>query len=291
MPEGASNHTSLSSDSLWQLLGSFDVVVNRRYACIVPSFMASGAGLRNLQSAIGATLARTESIDYFRRQYMPTDADAADGDAHPDLVALDEAFHAGSGYMREARERMDSSGAENIPMGCYAASVALERLSGSFRAARLLYRLGLNYEGDAVSRQALEQIAWAYAVQPIDDLDKVAKVSASRSVTLLRRQVPVVGRLYGQLSGSAHLGLVEHHPLVTFEDGRPAITYTWNRARASARILLQLADLWVIIWEWVNREYFVSLKAIAPTDDLTVLDERSFKVVAEDILQRGMPGS
>jgi hypothetical protein len=180
---------------------------------------------------------------------------------------------------------MDVSGAEDIPMGCYAASVALERLSGSFRAARLLYRLGLNYEGDAVSRQALEQIAWAYAVQPIDDLDQVAKVSSSRSITLLRRQVPLVGRFYGQLSGSAHLGLIEHHPLVTIEDGRPTITYAWNRARVSARVLLQLADLWVIVWEWVNRDYFVSLEAIAPTEELTVLDARPFKAVAENILR------
>ncbi|WJH41329.1 hypothetical protein N7E02_13025 [Aliirhizobium terrae] len=65
----------------------------------------------------------------------------------------------------------------------------------------------------------LEQVAWAFAVRNIDDVAKVQRFAATKSIGVLNSNFPIVGRLYGWMSGHAHWGYDAHSKVITSKDG------------------------------------------------------------------------
>ena len=102
--------------------------------------------------------------------------------------------------------------------GLVAAANALIRLPSTFRGALQLIRLGFPFEAEAVIRLGYEQAAWAYAVAPFDDVDRIEQVLATRAITQLREILPAAGRIYGKLSNFAHVAPSTHHRVVSVDD-------------------------------------------------------------------------
>ncbi len=162
---------------------------------------------RNLRAAAAASALGLASLDNARRRYTHED-----GEAEP--TAIDrylQAYFAARGYMKETlRDLGDFGDSDNY--GAFAAAIALQRLDSGFRAAHILYRLGLNIEGDTISRQILEQIAWALEASRLFTLEEIEKVSASYSISALKKLIPGIGPFYGALSDIAHAGLEQQSP-------------------------------------------------------------------------------
>jgi hypothetical protein len=229
---------------------------------------------RNLQAAMAATGLGIKSLDHTRRTYIPDDTQI---ESEPAVDAYIAAYLAARDYMRETRSALHTTERSRDHMGTFAASIALQRLESGFRAAHLLYRLGLNVEGDAVSRQILEQIAWALVAAGKDDLEAIDGVSATKAVNDVKRQLPGLGRLYGLLNNTTHAGLAEHRRLVTLgPDEQPQISMARQRLVESAEILLERADGWVVICEQTQVGQLDSVRATTSINDPTPKPDREF---------------
>jgi hypothetical protein len=119
-----------------------------------------------------------------------------------------------------AMRRIHEMGNIKLPesSGLVAAANVLMRLASTFRGALQLIRLGLAFEAEAVIRLGYEQAAWAHAVAPLDDVDRIEQVLATRAITQLREILPAAGRIYGRLSNLAHVAPSTHHRFVSVDD-------------------------------------------------------------------------
>lgn len=160
------------------------------------------------------------------------------------------------------------------------------RLPHSISAAHLLYRLGHNFEADAVSRQILEQIAWSFAVRNLDSMEAIQRSSPTAAIGVMARSWAPVGPLYGELSRAVHLNLDEHRSIV-----RPppdySITITQRRFARAAGYLLVLADLWTMVWEWTHCVgHEPDLRTIENVPDFTPREDREFRSTMLEVLDR-----
>lgn len=170
-------------------------------------------------------------------------------------------------------------------MGVFGAALALERLPYSLFSAHLLYELGHRYEGHAVSRFILEQIAWACAAFPMDSVRDIKKIVTTQTVSMLKNTVPFSGRLYGYLSKNTHIDYKNHHEFLSIQNGRNVIQYTHLEYYEYAQVVLYLADIFGIVWELSQREYLNEFESIAMVGGIwTVKADRPFKEVIKEHL-------
>jgi hypothetical protein len=233
----------------------------------------------NITAAMTATQLRLSSLDYAKRRYVDVRDDP--DEARP-LDRYTGVYKFCTRYMDDAAGRLETSETEALTYGVYAAAVALERLRSTFSALSLLYRLGLNYEGDAVARQALEQIAWALVAAGTDDEAAVRKLRANKCVTQLRSFESVAGVLYGFLSESTHAGLAHHQVAHTVspDTGTGIVRLAWPRLHMASVVTVRLADLWVLVWEHSQRLHLTEFVAVNPDDEYASNPSRSFLVEA-----------
>jgi hypothetical protein len=237
---------------------------------------------RNLEAVSAAAALGLSSLDYARRRYVSTDDEPSQDATQTGYVA---AYKAARRHIDQCANAMLTNPDVELGFGTYAASIALERLQLSFGAAHLLYNLGLHYEGDVIARQILEQIAWSVAASQVMDEDKLERISSSASIPDLKVLAPAAGRLNGYLSKSAHLGLAQHRQVFQADvSGRGRISMTWNRTRVSADILLSLADLWAIAYEWTQRAHMTTFVSLDPEANFHVDAKRSFLGIAKKLL-------
>ena len=229
----------------------------------------------NIAAAMTATGLRLSSLDYAKRRYVDV---RDDQDEVRPLDRYTDVYRLCTRYIGDAAGHLETSKTEALTYGVYAAAVALERLRSTFSALSLLYRLGLNYEGDAVARQALEQIAWALVASASDDESTVRKLKATKCVTQLRSIEPVAGVLYGLLSESTHAGLAHHQVAHTVspETGTGIIRYAWHRLYMASVVTVRLADLWVLVWEHSQRLHLTEFVAVNPDDGYVPVPSRPF---------------
>ncbi len=154
--------------------------------------------------------------------------------------------------------------------------MALDRLVTSMLGAHVLYRIGLNFEGDAVARHVLEQIAWAVAAADINDEDALRKLSATRSIGKLKLLASYAGPLYGRLSETTHASFDQHSEIVDSDGEAVSIRLAWGRHALSALTLLQLADLWVLAYESTQRDHMTKFAGLNPEARYTVVSDREF---------------
>jgi hypothetical protein len=235
----------------------------------------------NLEAVSVAASLGLSSLDYARRRYVSSDEPPQET-TQSSYVA---AYRAARTHMDACANAIVTNKDVELGFGTYAASIALERLRLSFGAAHLLYNLGLHYEGDVVSRQILEQIAWAVAASKVADEHSLNKISSSGSIPHLKKLEPGAGRLNGYLAGSAHLRATHQQQVFEAdEQGRGKISMPWLRTSISADILLSIADLWVIAYEWTQRDHMKAFISLDPDNDFGVDQKRPFLGAAKSLI-------
>jgi hypothetical protein len=248
-----------------------------RSAMFAPRRIAVGLSGEHIRNGVQAAEMRLRSVDDYRRRFA-SDPDEYEWSSAE--MAFDHAYIAVREHIDAtmARTKFDGERDDELRLGHIGAHLALQRCLAGFRAARLLYVFGLNPEGDAIVRQTLEQIAWAYAADPLEDLDAIDRVSSSKAIGVFKKAAGEgVGRFYGELNRWAHMGRAEHHrSLEAPGDTRIDVYENRQELNSAAGRLLVLADWWVIAWEWVHREFMESFESIASVEPLVVATGRPF---------------
>ncbi|MCU1525905.1 MAG: hypothetical protein JWO18_2799 [Microbacteriaceae bacterium] len=244
----------------------------------------------NLKAVAVATSLGLKSIDYARKTYSTNgtrDSDSVEDQSESSHSAYIAAYRAARKHVADCEISLRTNQSVELTQGTFSAAVALERLRSGFKAAHLLYSLGLNIEGDSVSRQILEQIAWAVAASQVTSDDEIEAVSATKSISKLKLLAPYAGQLYGWLSQSVHAGVQQHRDAFNIdEDGRGNILMSWSRRPIAAQIILYLADLWVVAYEWTQREHMTRFVAVDPDTNYSVVASRPYLRYAEELIER-----
>jgi hypothetical protein len=142
---------------------------------------------------------------------------------------------------------------DDVRIGLVAAQAAIFRLQSTFQAAVLVVRQGMHFETEALARLVLEQLAWTMAVIDFEDTGFM-KLQPYRCIGVLEELLPDAGRLYGKLSGGAHISPDATLRYLRYSDGRFQIAHrigTW--ALVDCVRLLVLADYFCIISELTVR--------------------------------------
>jgi hypothetical protein len=105
-----------------------------------------------------------------------------------------------------------------------------------------------------------------------------ARVSPSASITILKQLIPTVGQLYGELSQEAHLDLGEHLRFLRFGDSESRVVVAHGRdSFLSGAVLLDLADLWSVVYERSQQRHFSEFENwIGSPDGLELREDRPF---------------
>jgi len=270
------------SEAILSTLEDFSSVITLQTGAILyPSPWRITELPRNLHAAAVAAGRRLTSLDHVKKSYT----EAMEVEGPPTAAdAYNAAYRLARDHMRVTREGLVPNPlAPEDHFGQFAAAVALQRLESGFRAAHLLYRLGLNLEGDAVSRQILEQLAWAAAVRPLASLNDIDAIEPQSEMGKLKALLPEAGKLYGWLSDIAHAGLAEHRAHFQIEaDGRGAVLLSWGRLSTSARLMLTLADAWVVVCEFTQADQVTDFRGLISREELRPDPARVFLAAAEE---------
>jgi len=260
--------------ALLETLDDFETVITPGVGAVLYSGAYEKTDLpQNLHAAAAATALRLSSLDYAKRTY-------ATGARRESITAARlyvAAFKSAMSHMDEVAPHVISESDGKEVLGEFAGAIALNRVKSGFRAANLLYRVGYNYEGDAVARQVLEQIAWAIAVRRCTTQAQIRKIEPQSSMGALKAVHPEAARLNGTLSNIAHAGLARHQEAFhTDGDDRPRVRLAWNRLSESARNLLLLSDAWVVAFELSQFNYLTKRISIDNSDPPTMRPDRAF---------------
>jgi hypothetical protein len=232
---------------------------------------------RNIHAAAVASGLGLASLDYAKRRYVPAEEGPEPEDVGSSRLYRD-AFFAAMAHKKATEEQLASS--DDVPMGIFAASIALERLDSGFKSAHLLYQLGLNYEGDAVARYVLEQVAWSIVASRLSTLEEIEKVKSTAAIGELKKLIPWAGQLYGDLSKTTHAGLKQHQIAFMVDDEqRGRVLSTWSRLGVCAAHIMLLADAWSVAWEYTQAPYMQQFNALHSAIDRKVRADREFMTV------------
>lgn len=237
---------------------------------------------QNLRAAAAASALRLSSLDQAKRTYV---SDLEDDPRPASSELYRAAYRAARAHTLEAGERLKTNSKVALSLGTYAASVALQRAESGFMGAHLMYQLGLNFEGDAIARQVLEQIAWSLAVAGLEQPDSIRKVKAHRSITGLKATIPWAGDLYGELSATTHAGLSQHRTAFTARDDvQGVVLLAWSRLAESAANLLLLADAWGVVWELTQVDHMKKFSSLHSKKNPTVRAKRPILKLAKSLV-------
>lgn len=261
-PEPEADLLTGVTEGLLQTLVDMDPVAWYFDRTVIAPTMPSGFELRNnIAAGVVASALRLDSIDYARRRYVGERTRPEDGEYRLCV----QVFRLCEDYLEQVKANFNP--APETRLGVFAASVALDRMKYSFSAVHILYSLGLNFEGDSVSRHILEQVSWAVSASSIDDENKLAKLK-SHNMGELKKIAPQAGALYGYLSKNVHAGIDQHRQDFSVDDqGRGRISFFRNRLSSSYSVLVCLTELWVAAFEWTQRDYLTAFTILDPEDD------------------------
>lgn len=249
-----------------ELLEDFDIIATLQHAVVVPNSPHQEALRKNAHAAVVATTLRLSSIDYAKRRYCDRPQDDVEQlqSANP-LRLYINAYHSAKSYIIGMQQKLVTDGRPSPEMGVFGSSLALERLPASFFSAHLLYRLGQRYEGHAVSRLILEQIAWAYAAHLMTDINNIETIETTKAISQLKQIAPDVGKLYGFLSKKTHIDHQSHREFLAVADGQNMVLHAQAEHLEYARVILQLADLFGLVWELSQTSYIEEPETIVRT--------------------------
>lgn len=242
-----------------ELLENFKAVGTRLHTVIVPGATDQKRLEENVFAAVLACTLRLSSIDYTKQRYCTSRDEKQQENSHSLYV---QSYFSAKSYMQIMVKKLVTDGRPSPQLGGIGSDLVLERLPTSFFSAHLLYQLGSRYEGHAVSRLILEQIAWAYAACHMTDLDEIEAIETTKSISKLKQLAPWAGNLYGFLSQKTHIDYQNHKEFLTVEDGRDMVLLSHAEPLEYASVILQLADLFGIVWELSQAPYIDKFEAV-----------------------------
>lgn len=225
------------------------------------------------------------SVDRTRRRYVDgLDLVARQAD---DAARLRGAYDLAKSYLVAARQRLRTEGRRDPTFGEFAASIALERVVPSFKAAHMLYLMGHRFDGDTVTRSMLEQVAWAYVAGQLETKAEVAALRPTKAITAFKRDLfPKAGPLLSELTSSAHLDLEGHRSVFERVRGRGAITVRSGGWQHGAALLLMLGDMWTAAWETSQFDFLDERQAVErPIGTFTLSEERPLLTATREYLR------
>jgi len=201
--------------------------------------------------------------------------------------AFCEVFHASINYVEEVMSRFVRDDSRTPRLGVKLSDRVLRRLRGSMIRAGFLYRTGGWFEGDAIVRQILEQLAWAYCVCEIADVKSIGKISPTKSITPLASLISSVGRFYGRLSTLAHLSPKIHGLFMTEHDGKQKIIEAHGEeSLLQVFNLTVIADIFAVVFEYTQEGWMKELKNWVRNDSgkLKLIQDRQGIPVSEQTM-------
>ncbi len=258
------------------LLEDFGVIGTDNQMVLLPaSEFYSDLG-KNVHTAVIATVLALKSLDSTKKTYIKNTEPPEEVETSLDKE-YKRAYFLAKNYIREAIKRLISSERDDLSLGVFGASVVLQRLESTLFSAHLLYQLGNVYEGHAVSRVMLEQIAWAYEASGLNDREAISKIKPNQAISKLKKFLPKVGKLYGYLSKHTHIDYHRHHEFIKIENNQSMVVLGQDRLDECAMVLLHLADIFVSVWEFSQHDYLNEFTAIDVQDNIVnLLDDRVF---------------
>lgn len=260
-------------EALRNLLEDFDVVGGGLGIALLRRRPVRCISLReNIHAAIIASRMGLKSIEHVKREYLQTNPETEI--EQPSKKAEDlyvEGYMAAKQYIRRIIAKLQPAGSPPPPAGVFCASVVLGRLPDSFFSAHLLYRLACRYEGHAVARLILEQIAWAFDAYAMKNINDVKRIVTTKAISKLKKQFPYAGKLYGFLSEKTHVDYDDHLDFLKIENERNVILRTQRNYREYSSIILGLADLFGIVYELSQFDYI-------PVPETVTRDHNDFSV-------------
>lgn len=266
-----------------ELLENFDVIATFRHIALVPGSSNLDDLNENVNAALIATTMGLKSIDHAKRRYVESKEERPE--KFHSLGAYNEAYKHAKNYINVIMRKASTQGHPPATVGVYGAAIVLQRLQSSFFCSHLLYNLGHKYEGHAVSRLILEQIAWAYTAYPLTDLEHVKKIETTKSIGNLKSLVPDVGRLYGYLSTKTHIAYDSHNEFLTESNNKGALFMSRGLYYEYAQVILHLADLFAVVWEMSQFPYINGPEAVKMGDcGLEIDSSRPFSKLKPELL-------
>jgi hypothetical protein len=268
------------------LLEDFEVVGTFAEIALLPRQRVRTALHENVHAAIVASTSGLSSIDYAKRRYCPSYPEPAPN--QPDKAARDlyiKAYSLAKQYVLRMIRSLHTDGLPLPDSGVFGASLVLERLPYSFFSAHLLYQLGQRYEGHAVARLILEQIAWAYAAHPIKEIEGIDAIVTTKAISQLKKLAPEVGILYGFLSEKTHIDYRSHVEFLKIKNNKNVIIYAQPMFKEYAMIMLELADIFGIVWEISQIDYISTPEAIIRgSNGVNINESRPYLVEKERLI-------
>lgn len=247
------------ADPVRDLLEDFDFLGTQQHVALIKRSADLADVRNNVQAALLASTLSLASVDYAKRRYCDVRTKVK---ADPLVQAYVRAYFATKMYVERVRRKLRTVGLPAPSAGVFTAAMVLERLPASFFCAHLLYRLGHRFEGHAISRLILEQIAWAYAAHSHTEVDEIESIEPNRAISELKRFAPDTGRLYGFLSDKTHIDYSSHLEFVSIEGGKNVVWHAYPRYLEFAEVVLSLGDLYGLVWELSQFTYVKNPEAV-----------------------------
>ncbi|MCF8145770.1 MAG: hypothetical protein K9N21_17810 [Deltaproteobacteria bacterium] len=277
------------AENVHRLLEDYEVLSTNLYTALIPRFFNVRTLSENVEAAVIASSYGLESIDYAKKRYCDSEPVDTSSEEKSARIQYIKAYMSAKRFILSMISKFVDSD-EELPLpsnGVFGASVVLERLLYSFFSSHLLYSLGHRYEGHAVSRLILEQIAWAHTACCLDNIEDISKISTTKTISALKKTQPVAGQLYGFLSKKTHIDYKSHFDFLRVENGRNVINHTQNEFYEYAEIILYLADLYGIVWEISQHDYLTELESIEiGSSGYSIKEDRPFLKIINDHLNK-----
>jgi hypothetical protein len=147
-----------------------------------------------------------------------------------------------------------------VRLGDQIADTSLLRVSMSLHSAKILANRGLLFETLCLIRFSLEQLAWCYVCEKMDNEVAILNLEANSCIRPLCAVYPTAGRLYGKLSEFAHWNPKNHHWFIEQEGSQWAYVKASSRFRAVGLCYVMLAvDIYLSVIETI---YFKATKKL-----------------------------
>lgn len=224
--------------------------------------LLSKRALTQFQTSVLASVISSNlniSLAYAQKRYA---SEGLSGSDPREYLVFQEAYFTAMDHLRETASRFSRRVDQVEPYaGEVYSDAALHRAESSFYAAGLLFRIGNLFEAQAIARIILEQVAWSYAVGSSQSLAAAIKIEPSKAVSALRKILPASGRLYGELSRAAHIGVTSHTDFLDFSGKSTRVLLTHGRKSwVKGRVLLELADYWSVVYEFTQHRFMKNLE-------------------------------
>ena len=152
-------------------------------------------------------------------------------------------YRMGRDAISDTESRQDESCLINQTAGEQFAETALFRLLATYDSIAVLFTLGKTHDALALCRVFIEQLAWSLGVCfEAEDLEDATRVNPTKCIRYLKALAgDDIGRLYGELSKSIHLGITQHY---SFLSDMGVVISDPRESLLCSVILLRLAGLW-----------------------------------------------